>query len=154
MSIPDQKLNNMKIEELKLVGESEVADVNGLLKQLVHDPATYAPISLETLRKIAADPDVVIVVAREGARVVGIGFLFIIMKPRGHYAYLEDMMVDESQRGKGIGEAIGKQLIESAKKRSVGTIELSARPSRVAANKLYQKLGFEHKDTNVYRMKL
>ncbi|MDO8602127.1 MAG: GNAT family N-acetyltransferase [bacterium] len=144
----------MEIKELKEATEAELTDINSLLRQLVHDPSTYAPISLETLQKIVSDADIAVVAAREGGKIVGIGFLYIVIKPRGHYAYLEDMMVDGEQQGKGIGEAIGRQLIASAKKRGVGTIELSARPSRVAANKLYQKLGFEHKDTNVYRMKL
>lgn len=147
-------VNNMQIEELKKATPEGLADINNLLKDLFHDPATYAPLVAADFEKIVNDEDVVVIAAQEGGHIVGIGFLYIVLKPRGHYAYLEDMMVNGAQRGKGIGEAIGRQLIESAKKRGIKTIELTARPSRVAANKLYQKLGFEHKETNVYRMKL
>lgn len=144
----------MEIKELKSATVEAVQDVNALLKQLLHDPSTFAPISFETFQKIVTDEKVVVVAAKDGEKIVGMGMLYIVIKPRGHYAYLEDMMVDEGYRGQGIGEKIGRALIESARARGIQTIELSARPSRVAANKLYQKLGFEPKETNVYRMKL
>ncbi len=144
----------MEIQELKKATTDGLMQVNALLKQLFYDPATYAPISLPIWQQIVKDEKIIIVAAQEKEQIIGIGLLYVILKPRGKYGYLEDMMVDEQYRGQGIGEQIGRALIESAKARGVGTIELSARPSRVAANKLYQKLGFEHKDTNVYRLKL
>ena len=131
-----------------------LADLNTLLKQLVHDPKTYKPITFATLKKIASDKKTVVVLIFDGTKVIGTGTLIIATKFRGNYAYIEDMMVDESYRGQGLGRQLGDALVAAAKKHNVTTIELSTRPSRVAANALYQKMGFEPKDTNVYRLKL
>lgn len=139
---------------LQLVNKSSVADINKLLRQLVHDPATYRPISLAHFRTVVGNKATPVAVVRDGARVIGLGMLAIITKFRGQYAYVEDMMVDEAYRGRGLGEVIARKLIAIARARKVKTIELSTRPSRVPANKLYQKLGFERKETNVYRLKL
>lgn len=144
----------MEIEIATSLSSADIVAVNNLLRQLVHDPASYKPIDEKTMQDIVSDSKVSVAVAREQSALVGIGILYCFNKPRGRYATLEDMMVDEGHRRKGIGEAIARRLIEDAKKRGVETIELSARPSRVAANNLYQKLGFEQKDTNVYRLKL
>lgn len=144
----------MNVEILKESNQEVLSDVNNLLKQLVHDPATYAPISLETLQAIISDKNTFVVAAVDKQRVIGMGILYRIIKPRGYYGSIEDMMVDQAYRGQGIGEAIGRKLIETAREQGIKTIELSARPSRVAANSLYKKLGFEPKETNVYRLKL
>lgn len=144
----------MTVERLTEVQSQDVNAINSLLRQLVHDPASYKPIDEATMREIVGDPKVSVAVAREEGVLVGMGILYRFNKPRGKYASLEDMMVDEAHRRKGIGEAIARRLIEEARKHGVETIELSARPSRVPANALYQKLGFEQKETNVYRLKL
>ncbi len=144
----------MNIEELAEVTPEVVDDVNSLLGQLVHDPSTLAPVSAREVQEIVDDAKTVVVVARDGGRVVGMGLLLVVTKFRGKYAYIEDMVVDGSQRGKGVGTLVMQQLIASARARGIHTIELSTRPSRVAANELYKKLGFVQKETNVYRMTL
>jgi len=146
----------MNITELSLryVTKETLGGINNLLKQLVHDPRSYTPVSLATLKRIAQDTKTIVVIILDGKKVIGTGTLIVATKFRGNYAYIEDMMVDESYRGQGLGTKLGEALIKAAKKRKVTTIELSARPERVAANALYQKLGFEKKDTNVYRLKL
>jgi ribosomal protein S18 acetylase RimI-like enzyme len=144
----------MEINELGVANDVDLVRVNNLLKQLVHDSATYKPVAFSRWEEIIGDKKTVVITVREDGEIIGMGMLFLILKPRGFYASIEEMMVDEAHRGKGIGEAIGRKLIEVAKERGVETIELSARPSRVPANKLYQKLGFLPKETNVYRLKL
>lgn len=144
----------MNISRLVRNDADACADINALLKQLVHDPSTFEPITAERFSSILAEPDTIVVAAEEEGRIVGTGSLFVVNKFRGTYGYIEDMIVDESQRGKGLGESIARKLIELGKETGVTTIELSTRPSRVAANSLYQKLGFEQKETNVYRLKL
>ena len=136
------------------VTKQSVSDINNLLRQLVHDPKTYRPVSLSHLRSIVGNKVTPVVVVRDGTRVIGLGMLVIVTKFRGQYAYIEDMMVDGEYRGRGLGGAIARKLIAIARAKKVKTIELSTRPSRVPANKLYQKLGFEPKETNVYRMNL
>src|SRR3989344_4239749 len=129
----------MDVSELEEATPSVLQDINDLLKQLVHDPATYEAVPLEKLRDIIEDKKTIIVVARDGGHIVGMGLLAVITKFRGDYAYIEDMTVDTAHRGQGIGTEMTKQLIESARSRGVKTIELSTRPSRVPANNLYQK---------------
>ena len=146
----------MKAEQMttRQVTKSSVSDINNLLRQLVHDPKTLRPITLLHMRAIVANKATPVVIVRDGARIIGLGMLIVANKFRGQYAYIEDMMVDEAYRGRGLGEAIARKLIAVARAKKVKTIELSTRPSRVPANKLYQKLGFEPKETNVYRLKL
>ena len=85
---------------------------------------------------------------------MGMGTLVIMHTVVGVRARIEDVVVDEIYRGKGIGEKISKELIALARKKKVRSIELSSRPSRTVANKLYQKLGFKKRDTNVYNLPL
>ena len=71
--------------------------------------------------------------------------------PSGTKVWIEDVVVDESQRGKGFGEEIMLLAIDYSKSLSAGSVSLTSRPSRIAANKLYQKIGFIQYETNVYR---
>ncbi len=144
----------MKVVRLTEASDSALGDINQLLRQLVHDVSTYEPVSLERFNNIIINPQTLVVVARDGARIVGVGILFSVNKFRGIYGYIEDMIVDETYRGQGLGQKILEELINLARAEDIRTIELSTRPSRVPANNLYKKLGFEHKETNVYRLKL
>ena len=82
------------------------------------------------------------------------GQLVIILKLEGVIAQVEDVVVDETRRGKGLGKMISEKLIERAKARGVHMLQLESNPTRTAANTLYQKLGFIVHETNVYRLKL
>ncbi len=139
------------IEELNQVTTEDLAGINVLLPQL---SATAKPMTYQDLLNVVRDNAVTILVAREGKRVVGIGSLILFHSVLGTRARLEEMVVDEGQRGNGIGRLIAERLIEIARKNRVRSIELSSRPNREAANALYQKLGFEKKETNVYTMRL
>ena len=108
----------------------------------------------ELLEKIISSENLELWVARDEDRIVGMGTLAIVSLPEGERAQIEDVVVHETYRGQGLGEKISKQLIERARERKAGVATLSSRADRVAANKLYQKLGFEKWETNVYRLKL
>jgi ribosomal protein S18 acetylase RimI-like enzyme len=71
--------------------------------------------------------------------------------PTGLRGWIEDVVVDEAARGKGVGEILNRTALSMASEMGVKTVDLTSRPSRVAANKLYQKLGFVARETNVYR---
>ena len=144
----------IEVAQLKEAGERTLAEVNGLLKQLVHDPSTYVPVSQQELGEIVENNQTFVAVAREKGRIVGVGIIFVIHKFRGKYAYIEDMIVDEQYRGQGLGTKILQELVTIARSAQVKTIELSTRPSRVPANNLYKKMGFVFKETNVYRLSL
>jgi len=74
--------------------------------------------------------------------------------PTGIRAWIEDVVVDSEARGHGVGEALNKEALRYAKDNGAITVDLTSRPSREAANRLYQRLGFQLRDTNVYRFTL
>ena len=71
--------------------------------------------------------------------------------PTGVRAMIEDVVVDEALRGRGIGEALSREALKVARENGARTVDLTSRPSREAANRLYQRIGFKLRDTNVYR---
>ena len=74
--------------------------------------------------------------------------------PTGLRAWIEDVVVDDAARGRGVGEELNRVALRRAAEAGATTVDLTSRPSREAANRLYQRLGFERRDTNVYRIKL
>jgi ribosomal protein S18 acetylase RimI-like enzyme len=90
----------------------------------------------------------------EDAPIVGMLTLVTFRLPTGVRAWIEDVVVDNSSRGQGVGAALTQAALEVAKARGAQTVDLTSRPSREAANRLYQRVGFEARETNVYRYKL
>lgn len=86
------------------------------------------------------------------APILGMLTLVTFEIPTGWRAWVEDVVVDEAARGKGVGASLVAAAIDLAKKRGAKTVDLTSRPSREAANRLYQRSGFELRETNVYRM--
>ena len=74
--------------------------------------------------------------------------------PTGTKAWIEDVVVDESHRGKGFGEELMFFVVNYSKTLGASAVSLTSRPSRVAANKLYQKIGFKQYETNIYKYPL
>ncbi|HEX8974864.1 MAG TPA: GNAT family N-acetyltransferase [Patescibacteria group bacterium] len=96
-----------------------------------------------------------IVVENEDAVVVGFASLIIHRLPtRGLVARIEDVVVDESQRGKGYGRMLMEKLLDIAKERKISEVDLTSNPSREAARKLYESMGFKLRDTGVFRIEL
>ena len=87
---------------------------------------------------------------RDGA-IVGMLTLVTFSLPTGVRAWIEDVVVDTGARGRGVGEALTQAAIELAADRGAQTVDLTSRPSREAANRLYRRMGFEQRETNVYR---
>ena len=83
--------------------------------------------------------------------IVGTLTLVVFRIPTGVRAWIEDVVVDESARGRGVGEALTVAAIGLATGAGARTVDLTSRPTREAANRLYRRLGFELRDTNVYR---
>ncbi len=86
-----------------------------------------------------------------GGRIVGSMTLVVFRIPTGVRAWIEDVVVDQGARGQGVGEALNRSALEVADRRGARTVDLTSRPQREAANRLYQRLGFVMRDTNVYR---
>lgn len=120
------------------LSSSSPPPTSGELAEIVASPAT--------LLLIARDPDLI----GEQA-IVGSMTLVLFRIPTGMRAWIEDVVVDESARGKGVGAALNVRALELARERGARSVDLTSRPSRAAANRLYQRLGFVQRETNVYR---
>jgi ribosomal protein S18 acetylase RimI-like enzyme len=92
--------------------------------------------------------------ADAGDAVVGSLTLVLFRIPTGVRAWIEDVVVDGSARRRGVGEALTRRALEVAAEAGARTVDLTSRPAREAANRLYVKLGFSRRDTNVYRVAL
>ena len=99
---------------------------------------------------MASDSSVLLIAVSERV-IVGALTLVLFRIPTGLRAWIEDVIVDEAARGRGIGEALNQAAIERARAAGARTVDLTSRPSREAANRLYQRLGFVERETNVYR---
>lgn len=110
------------------------------------------PPDREQLAEIVASPATFLLVARgDDASIVGSLTLVLFRIPTGLRAWIEDVVVDGDARGQGVGEALNRYAIDVAAERGARSVDLTSRPSREAANRLYQRLGFVPRDTNVYR---
>ena len=112
-------------------------------------PPTEAEIA-EMIESPASD----VIVASDGDVVLGALTLVVFRIPTGVRAWIEDVVVDSDARGRGVGERLNQFALEVARSKGAKTVDLTSRPSREAANRLYQRIGFVARDTNVYRYDL
>jgi GNAT superfamily N-acetyltransferase len=138
------------IEIATEVTDEIVAAFGRLIPQLSSSSPTPAR---EELAAIVDDPFSVLYLARVDGRIVGSLTLALYQIPTGLKAWIEDVVVDESARGQGVGEALSAAAVEEARRRGAKDLSLTSRPFREAANRLYQRLGFQPYETNVYRYK-
>ncbi|CAN5823836.1 hypothetical protein BH23ACT2_BH23ACT2_19370 [soil metagenome] len=123
-----------------------------LVPQLSSSSPSPSP---EVLAGIIAAPATDLLVARDDhGAVVGSLTLVVFRIPTGLRAWIEDVVVDGAARGQGVGQALNRHAVELAAERGARTVDLTSRPSREAANRLYARLGFAPRDTNVYRYEL
>ena len=101
-----------------------------------------------------AAPASTVLLARVDGDIVGMLTLVTFPIPTGVRAWIEDVVTDESARGKGVATALIDEAIRLAKEASARTVDLSSRPSRQAAGVLYERMGFEQRETRMYRYKL
>jgi ribosomal protein S18 acetylase RimI-like enzyme len=140
------------VEEVTEVSGELVAAMAGLVRQL---SSSADPPGAAQLEEIVASPATTLLVAREdGAAIVGALTLALFRIPTGVRAWIEDVVVDEAARGRGAGEALTRGAVGIARAAGARTVDLTSRPDRAAANRLYAKLGFERRETNVYRLTL
>ena len=111
------------------------------------------PTASELTDLVSSDASTLFI-ARVNGQIVGSLTLAMLRIPTGIRAWIEDVVVDSNARGHGVGEALNMAALEYAKKNGAITVELTSRPSREAANRLYQRIGFKARETNVYRFEL
>ncbi len=147
-------MSTVEVVEATEVTPELVAAFERLTPQL--SSSNPAPPEAE-LREIVESPATVLLVARDpeaDGRIVGSLTLALFRIPTGLRAWIEDVVVDGEARGKGVGEALNRVALDRARQVGARTVDLTSRPSREAANRLYQRIGFVERETNVYRYDL
>ena len=113
------------------------------------------PPSLNDLTALVLDSASTLMVARtERSEIIGALTLTVYRVPTGIRSIIEDVIVDHSVRGQGVGEALMKRAIDIAREKGASNISLTSNPMRESANRLYVKVGFKKRETNAYQMKL
>jgi len=141
----------VEVSAVTVVDDDLVAAFARLIPQL---SSSSPPPSRAELEAIVANPESVLFAAVADGAVVGSLTLALYRIPTGVKAWIEDVVVDESARGMGVGEALNRAAIDEAARRGAKNVSLTSRSSREAANRLYQRLGFEPYETNLYRYRL
>jgi GNAT superfamily N-acetyltransferase len=122
-----------------------------LMPQL--NPALAGP-TREALIAVLADPATTLLVARQDMLIVATATVIVYTTPAWTKARIEDLVVDEGNRGHGVGKALVNACLNVARERGAGVVELQSARRREVANRLYPRLGFERRESNLYRMML
>lgn len=140
------------VEAVSAVSDELVADLGALVSQL--SSSAPAP-SRADLEEIVANPATTLLAARdERGALLGSLTLVLFRTPTGKRAWVEDVVVDQGARKRGVGAALVGEALEVARAAGGRTVDLTSRPSREEANRLYVRLGFAQRQTNVYRYDL
>jgi ribosomal protein S18 acetylase RimI-like enzyme len=138
----------VQVEVLREVTSEVIEAFGRLLPQL---SASAAALDKAALRAIVSSSANTLLLARSDGRITGALTLVMFPIPTGLRAWIEDVVVDESARGQGIGEALTLEALRLAQEAGARTVDLTSRPSREAAGRLYQRVGFAERSTRMYR---
>ncbi|NNN22347.1 MAG: GNAT family N-acetyltransferase [Acidimicrobiales bacterium] len=139
----------MRILQVTSVSKDVLDAVNLLLPQL---STSSKPLDLNGLGRVVEDLASTLFIAKDDDEsILGMLTLVEVRIPTGYRVIIEDVVVDSAGRGKGVGEALVKAALEKARQDGCSAVELTSRPSRDAANRLYLRMGFTPRETNVYR---
>lgn len=143
----------IEIVPLRSVTETTVADITALQGELSLDPGKRAA-TREYIEEVLAEKNAVLMTANDAGKIAGMATLYVLPTTVKRIAHVDDVVVSSAYRGQGLGEKLMRALIEEAKARGVAEIHLTSRPARVAAQSLYQKVGFVKRETDAFRLKL
>jgi ribosomal protein S18 acetylase RimI-like enzyme len=143
--------NGIEVAVASRVDDELVAAFSRLIPQLSRSAAVPTPDLIREILEAQASTVLIARDLRDNGRIVGMLTLVVFRIPTGVRAWIEDVVVDETIRGRGVGEALSREAVRRAVELGARTVELTSRPSREAANRLYQRLGFTLRDSNVYR---
>jgi ribosomal protein S18 acetylase RimI-like enzyme len=138
------------VERVTTPTEADAAAIARLVPQL----SSTTPPDHEALSAIASAPGTALLLARSGGDVVGMLTLVTFRIPTGLRAIVEDVVVDGSARGLGVGSALVDEAVRLARAAGARNVDLTSRPSREAANRLYERSGFARRATNVWRYEM
>lgn len=141
----------MEIQELTRIDEVLADKFRALVRQL---SSSADGLTSRALTSVVDAEACTVFVAVDDGEIIGTLTLVVFPIPTGVRAWIEDVVVDESARGQGVGSALTHRAVQKARAMGARTVDLTSRPSRSAANSMYEKLGFERRETNVYRFRL
>ncbi len=141
----------MEIKRITDFNEKILADTNTLVSQLT--PRKYQMDAVH-FKKVLKSKQIHILAAYDGDVVVGVATLIALHQITGYKGYVEDVVVDEKYREQGLAKQLMLEVITLAKKLNIFRLELKSEVFRGAGNNLYQKLGFEKIEANVYQLKI
>jgi len=140
--------------QVQVVTEVTAELVEAFARLMPQHSANPTPLGPAELQEIITTPRTVMLVARitAGGPIVGTATLVVFRIPSGLRARLESVVVDAAARGQGVGEALCRAVLDHARAAGAPAVDLTCVPARAAANRLYQRLGFQRRETNVYRL--
>ena len=144
----------MKITALTVVTNEVVSAFERLIPQL--NPR-YPPPPFEALVSMLSSEGIVVFLAWDGpgeSEIIGTATLITYETPTGQHGWIEDVVVSRTSRRQGVGRALTQACLDKAQSLGLSEVNLTSRPERQAANRLYQEMGFEQRETNVYRFPL
>jgi ribosomal protein S18 acetylase RimI-like enzyme len=139
----------VEIEVVTQATDEVVKAFGRLLPQL---SSSAPPLDAQALDLVLACESNTLLVARLGGEIVGTLTLVIFPIPTGRRAWIEDVVVDEQARGSGVGAALTNEAVRLARVAGARSVDLTSRPSREAANRLYLRLGFAPRESQAYRL--
>jgi len=142
--------------QIEAVAEATPALQQALARLLAQLNPTLPPPDLQRLQRLLADPDVTLLVARDDEKIVGTTTVIVYTTPFWIKARLDEVVVDEPARGKGVGEDLVKAALDVARERGAQIAELQSgrMPARQAAHRLYERLGFQLRSSDLFRISL
>jgi ribosomal protein S18 acetylase RimI-like enzyme len=138
----------VQVEVLNKVTDEVVTAFGRLLPQL---SGSAPPLDQAALENIVSSPATTVLLARSSGVIAGTLTLAMFPLPTGFRAWIEDVVVDESARGQGAGEALTMAALRMAAAAGARTVDLTSRPSRAAAGRLYERVGFTMRESRLYR---
>jgi ribosomal protein S18 acetylase RimI-like enzyme len=145
---------SLKAVEVSIADQATLELVEAFGRLLPQLSSSAAPMTLQALARVTQASSNLLLIARDpqaGGRIIGTLTLVIFPIPTAIRAWIEDVVVDEKVRGRGVGEALVRAAAKLSAERGAKTLDLTSRPSRQAAHRLYEKCGFHVRDTSVYR---
>jgi ribosomal protein S18 acetylase RimI-like enzyme len=141
---------DMQIEHITSATEELIDTFQRLIPQLT--TINLPPTGNELDAIVRSESSILVAARASGAagQILGVGCLIVYRVPTGVRGIIEDVVVDDAARGQGIGEGLVRALLDIANEKGAKVVTLTCNPKRVAANRLYQRIGFTRRDTNAY----
>jgi ribosomal protein S18 acetylase RimI-like enzyme len=142
--------NNITIEQLTKFSSADIDAIRNLASKL---GSNYKELTDEDMQEMLDSSNTNILVAREEKeqKIVAMITVFVYRTPYLRKSYLDEFIVDELYRGRGIGSTLFKKALDLARDKGAAYVDFTSSPDKIASNSLYEKLGFKKRNTNVYR---